>query len=193
MKEFFGLAVVVFCVCSANAAVTFEAFETTATRRLFVVSIDKQQTSGWLSIGQEFDGVVLESFDPDSESLTVTRKGTRLVLRLSDSRVLSMESGRAEADNGPIIISSSDGSVVAFEDDLTMDSALRARFAVPPARGEDLYVVLDIPSGAHDMRVARVLDLLKSVGVTRVSFRKTTKPNQSPEPTSGLGPAAAHL
>ena len=48
------------CAVSASAEIVFQGYMTTTERTLFVLSVDKERTSGWLAVGQTFGGPLRE-------------------------------------------------------------------------------------------------------------------------------------
>lgn len=74
---------------SLRGEIAFKGFMITKEKPLFVLSIDGQATSSWLSIGQVFEGFSIVAFDPKTDLLTVEKSGKRETLRLADGKVRS--------------------------------------------------------------------------------------------------------
>lgn len=72
---------------AVRAELTFTGYMVAPNRPLFVLSLDREKTSGWLMLGQSYEGFALASFDPKTEYLTVTKDGQSQSLRLVEAKV----------------------------------------------------------------------------------------------------------
>ena len=54
---------------------------------MFALSSEQEKTSGWITIGQSFDGFTVVAFDPASELLVLEKEGKRQELRLRQAKV----------------------------------------------------------------------------------------------------------
>jgi hypothetical protein len=86
MKKLLLLFVLLFS--RLGAEIEFSGFFLTSKAALFTLS-DRatQQTSGWLKIGQTFAGYTVESFDRETEIVTLKQGERRLALGLRQSAV----------------------------------------------------------------------------------------------------------
>ncbi len=74
---------------SARGEIVFKGYMITKEKPLFVLSINGEHTSDWLSLGQVFEGFSIVAFDPAADLLTVEKSGKREMLRLADAKVQS--------------------------------------------------------------------------------------------------------
>ena len=74
-------------IASARAELALVGIMITAERPMFVLSSEQEKTSGWITIGQSFDGFTIVAFDPESELLAVEKDGKRQELRLRQAKV----------------------------------------------------------------------------------------------------------
>jgi len=157
----------VICVASASAEVVFQGYMTTSEGSLFVLSVEKERSSGWLAIGQQFDGVSIVAFDSKAELLTVEQDGKRKAIHLADGKTHATERERAGAVAKPIIILIGKGESISVGDDVAMLDALKKKFELMAAMKPQPTITLRPPGDATFDRLRLVVDLLKQAGITR--------------------------
>ena len=74
-------------IASARAELALVGIMITAERPMFVLSSEQEKTSGWITIGQTFDGYTIVAFEPGSELLVLEKEGKRQELRLRQAKV----------------------------------------------------------------------------------------------------------
>lgn len=80
--------VVFFCFALCSAALAREGlqlygyFAINCDYRFIIADTISQKRSQWLAIGEEFDGLVLDSYDPKDETLTVSNGSKKFTLGL---------------------------------------------------------------------------------------------------------------
>src|SRR3954471_22550349 len=89
---------------SARAEIIFQGYMNTSEGSRFVLSADKAETSGWLGVGDTFNGFTLLRFDPKAEVLTLEKDGKRSVIHIVDGRTRSTNGEQAGAAVKPIVI-----------------------------------------------------------------------------------------
>ena len=87
MKISVLLLVLTISIASARADLALVGIMITSERPSFALSSEKAKTSGWITIGQSFDGYTIVAFDPESELLAVEKDGKRQELRLRQAKV----------------------------------------------------------------------------------------------------------
>src|SRR3954468_9990871 len=123
---FFLLCVV--SVVSARAEIVFQGYLTTSEGSRFVLSVEKDRTSGWLALGQKFDGCTIIAFEAKAELLTVEKDGKRSVIHLVDGRIQSTSEARVGAPTKPIVILIGTSESISVGDDVAMLDALKKKF-----------------------------------------------------------------
>jgi hypothetical protein len=107
-------AVVVFAlailVASLRAELALTGIMITAERPMFALSSEQEKTSGWITIGQSFDGYTIVAFDPESELLAVEKDGKRQELRLRQAKV-----GEAKPEDPKARLRTLKGLELAYE------------------------------------------------------------------------------
>jgi hypothetical protein len=97
MKPKLAFILFVVAVCRSEAALEFSAYTQTARELKFVVNDPEEaQASGWLTIGQSFQGYTLVAFDGQQEVLSVRKGDTTVRLSLKASRVKTQSSNTPE-------------------------------------------------------------------------------------------------
>jgi biopolymer transport protein ExbD len=157
----------VVCIASASADVVFQGYMTTSEGSLFVLSAGKERSSGWLAVGQQFDGVSIVAFDSKTELLTVEQDGKRQAIRLADGKTQATSGERAGAVAKPIVILIGKGESISVGDDVAMMDALKKKFELVAAMNPQPAITLRPPGDATFDRLILVLDLLKKAGITR--------------------------
>jgi len=112
-------AVVVFALAMLAASLRAELALTgimiTAERPMFVLSSAKEKTSGWITIGQGFDGFTIVAFDPESELLAVEKDGKRQELRLRPAKVGEAKIDEAKPEDPKARLRTLKGLELAYE------------------------------------------------------------------------------
>jgi hypothetical protein len=84
-----GLLIFILSALVVHAGVEFVGVSLSSGGDLFVVANSESRTmSGWLSVGDTFEGTHVVSFDKGTGLLTVTRGGETLHLALRESKVV---------------------------------------------------------------------------------------------------------
>jgi hypothetical protein len=87
MKPFFLIALT-WCSSGLSATLEFSGYiESRNEFRFIITDIDEKSSSGWITIGQSFNGHRLVAFDRQKEVLSVKKGESTLELRLKESRV----------------------------------------------------------------------------------------------------------
>jgi hypothetical protein len=158
------------CASSARAEILFQGYMISSGKALFVLSVDKEKVSGWLSTGQNFDGYSLRDFDPKTETLTVEKEGRRQALRLVDGKLQTVTTSTSHAAIQPIVISIGENEKISVGDDVAMLSALKARFEAVAAMTPQPTVTIRSPADATFTRIRTIMDLCKAAGINRFSI-----------------------
>lgn len=171
MKRFWIIFLLPCTVFSAWGSPVFQGYMTNAGKSQFVLSSeDAKSTSGWLGLGQSFDGYAVVGFDAASEDLTVEKNGRREVLHLAQGRVTPGGAAKAAPVVQPIVISIGAGERISVGDDAQMLEALRTRFAQLAKENPQPAILLRPPEDAGLARLQVILDLLRASGFNRVSI-----------------------
>lgn len=93
-----ALTLVVLLTPLARADIEFVGLLTVSSRTSFILKESADAPPAWRSLGGQFAGYTLESFNAKEDALTLTKPGATLRLRLKDAKVLP---GRVEL-NGTI-------------------------------------------------------------------------------------------
>jgi hypothetical protein len=94
------LAALVGVVPTARAVLEFSGYlASNGERRFLVTELDRGQTSGWLRIGDSFEGHTVARFEAQDEVLVVEHAGTSLRLPLKASRVKPVPRSSGEVDD----------------------------------------------------------------------------------------------
>src|SRR5262249_40068767 len=128
MKIRFAIASFAICAGSAFAEIVFQGYMTTAERSMFVLSIDKEKTSGWLAVGQKFDGISIIAFDSKTELLTVEKDGKRQEIHLVDGKTQTTSTASNQTVTKPIVILIGKSDRISVGDDVAMLDALKKKF-----------------------------------------------------------------
>jgi len=163
----------------ARAEISMEGYMTTAQSQLFVLSVDKKETSGWLPIGGVFDGFILQAFDRKTVQLTITKNGDEWVLRLAPGKVRALPNQPDVAATKPILVLLPGGESIAFGDDSAMDADLKLKLGEVAGKSPQASVTLRFPQDAAPDIIRRVFDLVRSAGITHVSIATAQEPIQS--------------
>lgn len=98
MKPFIvALAVATLSIATLRAEPVFEGYMITGDRPVFMLSDGKEKKSGWLTLGQTFDGFTLISLQPEAETLLVEKDGKRQSLKLREAKVRAAKPESLEA------------------------------------------------------------------------------------------------
>jgi hypothetical protein len=97
-------------IASLRAELALTGIMITAERPMFVLSSEQEKTSGWITIGQSFDGFTIVAFDPESELLAVEKDGKRQELRLRQAKV-----GEAKPEDPKARLRTLKGLELAYE------------------------------------------------------------------------------
>ena len=170
MKILTVIAAITLCALHARAEIIFQGYMATREKPLFVLSLDKEKTSGWLAIGQDFAGFSLVEFNSKGELLTVEKDGQRQILHLADGRVLNASESKSAAETKPIVIAIGGLERITVGDDAAMVDALKAKFALVAAMVPQPVISIMPPSDTRFDRLILVLDLMKGAGITRFSI-----------------------
>jgi type II secretory pathway component PulC len=97
-------------IASARANLALTGIMITSERPMFVLSSEQEKTSGWITIGQSFDGYTIVAFDPGSELLVLEKDGKRQELRLRQAKV-----GEAKPEDAKARLRTLKGLELAYE------------------------------------------------------------------------------
>lgn len=167
MKTSFVFALFALGFASAHAEVAFQGYMTSSGKSLFVLSVEKDRTSGWLEIGQRFEGVSLIAFDSKTELLTIEQDGRRQAIHLVGGKTQVASGTQGSAATKPIVISIGKDESISVGDDAAMLEALKKKFATIAAMKPQPTVGIETPGDVPFERFRLVIDLLKQAGVTR--------------------------
>src|SRR5215813_4630308 len=115
-------------VISARSEIVFQGYMTTSEGSRFVLSVEKDRTSGWLAIGEKFDGCTIIAFESKAELLTVEKEGKRSIIHLVDGRTRAPSEVRSGGVTKPIVILIGASESISAGDDVAMLEALKKRF-----------------------------------------------------------------
>lgn len=167
MKTHLAILALMLGAAAAKAEVVFQGYMTTAGQSSFVVSVDKDKTSGWLTRGQEFAGVSIIAFDPKTELLTVEKDGKRQTIPLAGGKVQAASAGPSQGAAKPIIVTLGNDESVSIGDDAAMLDALKKKFAAIAKLDPQPKVTLEPPRGGNADQFFRIIDALRQSGITR--------------------------
>ena len=165
-------------------AIIFQGYIVTPERQLFVLSLDKEKTSGWLAIGQNFAGFSLLAFNSKSELLTVEKAGQRQVLHLVDGKIQNRNEAKNPSETKPIVISIGELERITVGDDAAMVDALKAEFALVAAMEPQPAITIRPPNDTKFDRLTLVLGLMKDTGITRFSISTGGEPKRAAQSSS---------
>lgn len=160
-----GLAV---WVGAARAGILFEGYMSTSKQTLFVLSVDKKTSSGWLAIGQSFESFVITGFDAKAEALTIEKDGESRVLRLVSGKVVAGENTPDEIVR-PISILLPDGWITVRDDEIMM-AALKSKLRQFAKEDPQLSVALVVPDEAPKEMIKRIYDVVRVAGVWSIDI-----------------------
>jgi len=164
----------ILCAAPTYAEIVFQGYMITKGKPLFVLSVDKEKTSGWLAIGQNFAGVSILAFDTKSELLTVEKDGTRQVLRVVDGKVQTASEATGPSATKPIVISIGDLERISVGDDAAMVDALKAKLALVAATEPQPTITISPSNDTKFDRLTTILDLIRAAGIKRFDIRTET-------------------
>jgi biopolymer transport protein ExbD len=153
------------------AEVIFQGYMTTSDRSLFVLSVDKEKTSGWLAVGQQFDGLSIVAFDAKSELLTVEKDGKRQNIHLVDGRTQTTASAPTQTTTKPIVILIGKSDRISVGDDVAMLDALKKKFEQVAAMDPQPVITFQPPDDATFDRLRLVMDLCRKAGISRFNIQ----------------------
>ncbi len=171
MKFRWAFALVVICAESLSAQVVFQGYMTTSEGSLFVLSVDKDRTSGWLTVGQKFEGVSIISFDRKSELLTVESAGKQQAIPLVDGKTRAAKDGPNQVTTKPIVILIGKNESISVGDDVAMLEALKKKFELVAAMDPRPTITFRPPADATFGRLRLVMDLCTKAGITRFDIK----------------------
>lgn len=96
---------------SAHAELVFTGYLVDGNRPMFGITSDK--ASGWVSVGQRFDGFLIRGFDPVAKVLNVEKDGQRRELRMASGVIANAK--RAAGDDQRAKLRSLKGLELAYE------------------------------------------------------------------------------
>jgi biopolymer transport protein ExbD len=170
MKALFAIATFALGAAAARAEIVFQGYMTSGGRVLFVVSLDQARTSGWLAIGQRFEGVSLVAFDAKAELLMIEKDGERQVIHLASEKAQPAGDAPNPAAKKPIIIAIGAGESLSIGDDAAMLDALKKRLEIAAATVPQPVVTVEPPADLPIDRLNRIMDLLRLAGIKRVDL-----------------------
>jgi hypothetical protein len=97
-------------IVSLRAELALVGIMISSERPLFSLSSGEEKTSGWITIGQSFDGFTIVAFDPGSELLVLEKDGKRQELRLRQAKV-----GEAKPEDPKARLRTLKGLELAYE------------------------------------------------------------------------------
>ena len=168
------LLVFVWCVVSvisARAEIVFQGYMTTSEGSRFVLSVEKDRTSGWLSVGQKFDEYTIIAFESKAELLTVEKDGKRSVIHLVGGRTQATSEAQVGAPTKPIVILIGTNESISVGDDVAMLDALKKKFELVAAMNPRPTVTLRPPGDAPFDRLRLIFDLCREAGITRFDIK----------------------
>jgi biopolymer transport protein ExbD len=159
-----AIAVFALCATIARGDLTWRGYMRTADETLFVLSVGKVKTSGWLAIGRSFDGFTIVAYDSKDEVLTLEKDGTRQVLHLVEEKIRSVSIAAS-----PIVISAGGQESVFSLNSGTILEDLKVKFEALAASVPQPDIKMRVPGDTKADRLGAILDLMKSCGITRFS------------------------
>jgi biopolymer transport protein ExbD len=171
MKTYLAILALILGVATANAEVVFQGYMTTAGQFLFVVSVDKDKTSGWLTRGQKFEGVSIIMFDPKTELLTVEKDGKQQKIPLAGGKVQATSGGPSRIATKPIVVFLGNDESVSVGDDAAMLDALKKKFEAIAKMEPQPKVTLEPPRDGSVDQLLLIMDTLRKSGITRFDIR----------------------
>ena len=164
----------VWCLAGAlfaRADIIFQGYMTAPEGPLFVLSVGKERTSGWLGVGQKFDGFTIMAFDSKAELLTVEKDGKRSVIHIVEGRTLAVNEERPGPATRPIVILIGKSESISVGDDVAMVDALKKKFELVAAMNPRPTVTLRPPGETSFDRLRLVIDLCREAGITRFDIK----------------------
>jgi len=167
MKIIVALVSFMTCAIAYASDAIFQGYMMTSGKPLFVISTDPGKTSGWLNVGQTFEGFLIFGFDGKSETLTLDKDGRRQILPLANGRTAAAGGMSASSPSKPIVILVSNGEQISVGNDAGMIDALKIKFATIAAIAPQPKVTLRPPSGSTIDSLKLVMDAAREAGIKR--------------------------
>ncbi len=101
MRKLAGFALFflgVACWAADQVPLTFNAVLTVGKERRFGVASDDGRHSGWISVGESFEGYMLKSFDEPTQTLVFERDGQTLRVQLAGGGIQALDTKATIAD-----------------------------------------------------------------------------------------------
>jgi biopolymer transport protein ExbD len=191
MKTSWAIVAVAISVASAHAEIIFRGYMITAGRPQFVLSIDKEQTSGWYTLGQSFSGFTIVDFDVTTEVLTIEKDGKMRVLHLVRGKIQAPSESTSDIAVKPITVSIGTQGQIYVGGDVVPLGALKSRFVHIAATVPQPIIVIRSPSDFSSDRLGTILDHCKAAGLKRVSFGpRSALQEKHPEPSNSANGAS---
>jgi len=160
-----------------RADVLFRGYMTDNERTLFVISVGKDHTSGWLSVGESFNGFSIVAFNPAAATLTVEKGGVRQVLPIVDGKIRPAGAGTVLSDKGSIKITIEGYGTISLAEDPVFPDELRKTLFQIAAMTPQPVVRIQVGSKAEARRVRNLHNVLKESGIKRISVWPETEPS----------------
>lgn len=160
-----------------RADVLFRGYMTDSERTLFVISVGKDHTSGWLSVGEGFNGFSIVAFKPDAATLTVEKGGVRQVIPIVDGKIRPAGAGTALSEKGSIKITIEGSETISLSEDPVFLDELRKELFQIAAMTPQPIVHIQVGSKAEARRVGNLHNVLKESGIKKISLRSETEPS----------------
>jgi hypothetical protein len=153
-------------MASASDA-TFQGYMISAGKPLFVISTVTGKTSGWLSVGQTFDGFLISGFDEENQTLALEKDGKRQDFQLASGRVTTVSEGATSSRSMPIVIVIGNGEQISVGNDAGMINALKKKFEAIAQTVPQPKVTLRPPQGSTIDSLKLVMDACREAGIKR--------------------------
>lgn len=159
-----------------RADVLFRGYMTANETTLFVISVGKNDTSGWLSVGDRFNGFSIVAFNPDAVTLTVEKDGLRQIIPIVEGKIRPADSGTSPSDKSSLTITIEGHGTMPVADDPVFLDELRTKLFQIAATTPQPTVRIQAGSKIEARRVRNLLEVLKETGIKGISLRSETEP-----------------
>ena len=144
---------------------------TTSEGSRFVLSVEKDRTSGWLAVGQKFDGCTIIAFESKAELLTVEKDGKRSVIPLVDGKTQATSEARGGVVTKPIVILIGASESISVGNDVAMLEALKKKFELVAAMNPRPTVTIRPPDDTSFERLRLIFELCRKAGIERFDIK----------------------
>lgn len=144
MKPYIVSVLVFLSAATTRAAVEFNGYIQSNGGHLFVLSDSTQNSvSRWLSLGEQWAGYRISTFDRDSETLTLQKAGEQIRLRLQGATIVA--SKEVAPARVPVDLQVSENGTIQLGENTSTIAELEALFRAHAARGTPIMISLRQP------------------------------------------------